>query len=148
MLQPCCSCIGATASQGPCLPPCLAHSLACCCVHMHFCRGSYTKDQNLADATRLGEMLASLNRLPFPTVALVQVRACVCKGEEGPGGSMPVLFPPVSPGLACRLHGWLCCRLLLGLLARTYGICPSTLGSMMYAAYALKLTVSLCGCRW
>ena len=33
---------------------------------------TYSRDQNLADAQRLGEMLSCLNRLPFPTIALVQ----------------------------------------------------------------------------
>ena len=69
------------------LPASVPGSLAGVLLRAHaFGGGSYTKDQNLADATRLGEMLASLNRLPFPTVALVQVRACVCKwGRERQG---------------------------------------------------------------
>jgi methylglutaconyl-CoA hydratase len=33
---------------------------------------TYTREQNLADANVLGEMLSRLNRLPFPTIALVQ----------------------------------------------------------------------------
>lgn len=33
---------------------------------------AYSREQNLADAALLGEMLSRFNRLPFPTVALVQ----------------------------------------------------------------------------
>lgn len=78
---------------------------------------SYTKDQNLADATRLGEMLASLNRLPFPTVALVQGAAY--------GGGVGLVS---------------CCDIALGVSKATFtlsevklGILPATISPYVIA---------------
>lgn len=78
---------------------------------------SYTREQNLADATRLGEMLASLNRLPFPTIAVVQGAAF--------GGGVGLIS---------------CCDIALGLSKATFtlsevklGILPATISPYVIA---------------
>ncbi len=78
---------------------------------------TYTREQNLADAQLLGNMLSSFNRLPFPTIALVQGPAF--------GGGVGLVY---------------CCDIAVGVAKSTFtlsevklGILPATISPYVIA---------------